>query len=95
MAANIPYMVIWSAKHRYNPTAVPGATAERLSAPTVARQNDQSNDQILLTLQQQSGPEEQYNQLSDLNFFGDLDDTEFTDIFLDWQSLKGITPEWA
>ena len=36
-----------------------------------------------------------FEDMDDQTFYQNIDDTALTDIFLDWESLRGSVPEWT
>lgn len=92
MSANIPYQIIWWAKHSSRIVPEPGQVAAvpprdaPFSAPS--RQRDQPDQSHLPFQPLPSG----FDDAVDLSFFNamnDLDfDLDFTDIHLDWQWLN-------
>lgn len=77
MTANIPYRVIWSAKHR---RAFSSETEPHNASLPAVRAHPAAPQQELLA----------YSQQTEFETFDDLDAANFTDIFLDWQQLLDI-----
>lgn len=94
MAANIPYRVIWSAKHGPEPVQNSIVTnSQHSSAPMTAFHA--SSESTVGPNQQDDTLQFTLDQVDDALFFEDMNDLDFTDIFLDWQSLRGPVPEWT
>ena len=97
MATNIPYLVVWNAKHGKSPEV----QTEIQQQPIPANQ-DVSEFPIAIPQTEMQGAmnatqpfDMLFTGLEDMALFQDMNDTNFTDMLLDWQSLRSPIPEWA
>ena len=96
MAANIPYRIVWSAKHGKTPESSP-----EVQHPTLPLQEGHTLSGTVpgadsLYLQNGSQPFDLlFNDLDDVALFNNMNDVDFTDIWLDWETLKGPIPNWT
>ena len=96
MAANIAYQLIWSAKHNRTPhSSEPATTVPQ--APTFSShvQDVAAPAQLPVIQQQPQQFDGIFTGMEESSFFEGMDDADFTDIFLDWQLLRGDMPECA
>ena len=96
MAANIPYRIIWNVKHGRTPDS---STEVQHSIPAT---EDTSTFPALVAganaSSLQNAPESLnllFNDWNDIALFDSMTEAEFTDILLDWQSLRGPVPDWT
>ncbi|KAK3719612.1 hypothetical protein LTR37_004149 [Vermiconidia calcicola] len=95
MAANIPYQVIWNAKHNRTPDPVElTATLPPASTYPTDYQPTPSGSRSTTSLPRQDGLLYSFQGSDDGLNFEDMNDADFTDIFLDWQSLREGVPDW-
>ena len=96
MAANIPYQIVWNAKHGKSPEVQQPIQQQMrpdqnisnfpITVPHAGMQNAMNVAQPFELL---------FTGLDDMTLFEGMNDTDFTDMLLDWQSLRGSIPGWA
>lgn len=96
MAANIPYRVIWDAKHGSSPGP---STEPQHSMPT--REDTSAFPTPVAGVDAGSSLDAPqsfdllFNDWNDIALFDSMNEADFTDIWLDWQSLRGPIPDLA
>jgi hypothetical protein len=96
MAANIPYRIIWNAKHGKTPDS---STHVQHS---ISASEDTSTFLAPSAGVDASSPNNApqsfdllFNDWNDIALFDSMNEADFTDIWLDWQSLRGPIPNPA
>jgi hypothetical protein len=96
MAANIPYRIVWSAKHGVTPDQSSEVQHPMLPTQEVPTLPGAASGPGRLYPQSGSQPFDLlFSDLYEISLFDSMNDAEFNDILLDWATLKGPNPDWT
>ena len=96
MAANIPYRIVWSAKHGVTSDQSSEVQHPMLPTQEVPTLPGAAPGQDHLYSQSGSQPFDLlFSDLDDIALFDSMNDADFNDILLDWAMLRGPIPDWT
>lgn len=96
MGTNIPYRLVWNAKHGKSPDTHPEVQQAMPLNQDVSTFQGVLPQVDMLQMPNVTQPFDLlFNGLDDMALFDGMNDSDFTDMLLDWQSLRGPIPGWA
>lgn len=96
MGANIAYRIVWNTKYGktpvYNDHDQSHPPTGLDSLPTIPATTSDTGLANFSDMSQQQAFDFLFSDLNDISLFDNMNDADFSDIYLDWQSLRGPLP---